>query len=102
MKVSEVEIKDGKACAYLVGLLRSGRWELSGSDIEKYREALYWVHELAVKMAALLKDQPGVNTAVPPAAPPAAAPSGNSSSSTGFKIKSMGMMAGKKKSQRRK
>lgn len=65
MKLSEVTNQDGKMCAQLINLLRGGRWELSGSDIQAYQDTCKWAAGLAALMAAELRqDKPDTSIRV--------------------------------------
>lgn len=86
MQLSEVRIEDGKACASLINLLKTGRWELSGDDAEELVRVKKWVHGLALSMAEKLK--PAAQEKAQPSPAPA---------STAMKIKSRGPIGGKKK-----
>lgn len=83
MIVSEVKIEDGRACANLINLLKTGRWDLSGTEAEQLVAVKKWVHEVALSMAKQLE--------TPKAAPVATQPVG------GFKIKSIKKVPSKKK-----
>lgn len=82
MDVSKVSMADGKACAQLLNLLRSGKWELSGADATVYVDTVRWVHGLATSMAAQLKD-----TSPVPASGTSSLPPG------GMKVKSITPMS---------
>lgn len=83
MKLTEVSNTDGRMCAQLLNLLKLGRWDLSGQDINAHGETVRWVHALATQMAHILK----------PAEP--ATPAG------GFKVKSAGPLGPAKPSNKR-
>lgn len=79
MRVTEVTNDDGRMCAQLLNLIKSGRWDLSGSEAEALVATKRWLQQLAGLMAEQLKP-----SAKPIAAPAAEAP---------MRIKSMGQTA---------
>lgn len=72
MKLQQVTIKDGQMLAQLINLLRAGRWDLSGKDVNAYSETFSWVQSMAAQMADLLKTD------------------SSPSPTTGFKVKAAG------------
>lgn len=83
MKITDISNDDGKACAFVLHFLKSGKWELSGEGADQLVLAKRWVASVAQQMASQLKA---------PAAPvqePAPAPA--------MKVKAMGPIAGSKK-----
>lgn len=69
MKLSDVNLQDGKACAHLINLLKTGRWEMSGSEAEVHGAVLRWVQALAMGIAAQIKQPESAKTPDTPAAP---------------------------------
>lgn len=80
MKLSEVSMDDGRACAHLLNALKVGRFDMTGGDVEAFISAKRWLQALAGDMATQLK-------AVPQ-------PASASSTSPGFKVKSAGPLPG--------
>ena len=96
MKVSNVTNEDGKLCAQLLNLVKTGRWDLSGSEAEALVSTKKWLQSVAVQMAEQLRTPPASNpVAVKAPAPEAVAPSAAAPSV--MKIKSMGKLPVKKK-----
>jgi len=89
MKITNVTNDDGRACAYLIAFIKSGKWELSAEQADQLVTARRWLAGLATSMATELKG------------PPVPAPSADSASS-GFRIKSTGPIAGSGNSRKRK
>lgn len=58
MKVSSVTQEDGKLCAQLLNLVKSGRWDLSGSEAEALVATKRWLQSVAVQMAEQLRTPP--------------------------------------------
>lgn len=56
MDLRNVSMNDGKACAYLLNLLKSGRWDFSGAEAAIHVDVVKWVFLLANKMAEQLKE----------------------------------------------
>lgn len=83
MQLSNVSLEDGRKCAQLLNILKSGRWDLDGKNIEVYTDTLKWVQSLAIDMAGHLKQIP--TTPVP-----------ISSTSPTMRIKSAGSLDGSK------
>lgn len=90
MQISEVRLEDGKACANLINLLKSGRWDLSGEEAEQLVAVKKWVHGLALNMAEKLKPAASVPTVSAPVSAP----------SPVMKIKSRGTIGGSKKKRK--
>lgn len=78
MDIIKVSLDDGKKCAQLLNILKSGRWDLTGAEQLAFMETFKWVNELALKMAKQLES--AKNEAKPAATP----------ASGGIKIKSIG------------
>lgn len=55
MKVSNVTNEDGKLCAQLLNLVKTGRWDLSGSEAEALVATKRWLQSVAVQMAEQLR-----------------------------------------------
>lgn len=55
MKITSVSLDDGRRCAALVQLLKTGRWDLSSSSAQELVQALQWIKDLAGLMAEQLK-----------------------------------------------
>lgn len=90
MDVISVSEADGKAAAVLFQLIQAGRWDLSGKEADRLVEAKRWLGELCGLMAAQLRP---ASSAPAPAAP--------ATSSTGFKVKAMGPLAGSPKPKKK-
>lgn len=78
--VSNVTVEDGKLCAQLLNLVKTGRWDLSGSEAEALVSTKRWLQSVAVQMAEQLR--------TPEASKPVAA----STPPEVMKIKSMGSL----------
>lgn len=99
MKLSEVTNEDGKMCAQLINLIKSGRWDLSGSDAEALVKTKIWLQGVAVQMASQLRNE-SVAIPQPSAAPLRIKSSGKLPSSS--KNKAQGAdTAGKSHSRKR-
>lgn len=83
MKLSEVTNEDGKMCAQLINLIKSGRWDLSGSDAEALVKTKQWLQSVALQMASQLKSSQEAPVIKQPEAP--------------IKIKSSGKLPASKK-----
>ncbi len=78
MLIDKVSMDDGRACAVLIKLISSGKWELSGDEAAALVSSKKWLHDLAMQMATILKSKPDA-----PKAP----------ESTGMKVKAMGPLS---------
>jgi len=85
MKLTDVSLDDGRRCAHLINLLKTGRWDLTGAEIDELVRVKQWVMLLAGAMAEQLKSKDA------PPAPPAPAPAASS-----FKVKAMGPLGSAK------
>ena len=77
MKLQQVTNEDGRMCAQLLNLLKSGRWDLSGADAEAFVATRKWVQALAGELATNLKSaasSSGPAKAKSPTPAPVAAP----------------------------
>lgn len=88
MRISEVNLEDGRMCIQLIKLLTAGRWDLSGADAEALVLTKKWVQALANDMGQQLKGQA-----------PAASPKVQD---TGFRIKAVGQLPGKTQKPKKK
>lgn len=91
MEISKVSLEDGKKCAQLLNILKSGRWDLTGAEQLAFMETFKWVNDLAIKMAKQLES---VQKEVKSAAPAPA--------SGGMKIKSIGKLPTSKQKKSKK
>lgn len=82
MKVSDVTREDGVACAHLLNILKTGRWDLSAQDAETLVNAKKWLASLAGVMASSLRTQETVPSVADP------------TPSTSMRVKSVGPIGG--------
>lgn len=88
MQVSNVTTDDGKKCAQLINLLRTGKWELSGPDIMAHSETVRWVVQLAQSMGEQMKKNSPPSEVQQPVAQP-------------MRVKAMGSIGSSMKKKRK-
>lgn len=82
MELKNVTKTDGLACAHLINLLQSGRWDMSGKEREIHQAVVIWLSSLANQMAEHLRSTPA------PTPPNPSAPAAGT-----FRVKAMGPLA---------